>query len=212
MRRSRPRLGLLLALTVAVACRARAQDGGQSRLETLPPVGYGSLTQSDLALRMQNDEIEIRFVPLDERVIRLLAKDAYRSLTGLVASRRPQIDSVARVAGTSRPGLALVTFFSLRDGARFEPQTLTIVLRSRIYRAIGIVPTTPRFNSQQLAVREQASAIYLFEEEIPVTDAFSLQYLGLTSEDWSRKQERLERERARVAARSRTERPDSSPR
>jgi hypothetical protein len=201
------RAGLALALAWTPIAAAGAQDGDH-RSGTLPPVGYGSLTQSDLSLQLRSDEIEIRFVPLDERVTRLLARDAYRSLNGLVAGRRQQIDSVARMAGTARPGLALVTFFALRAGARYDPQTLTIVLRNRIYRPIGIVPFTPRFTAQQLEVREQVSAIYLFEEEIPVTDAFTLGYFELSSENWSRKQAALERERARVEARSRTERTD----
>lgn len=209
--RSTPPLSLLVALAAALATPAcaSAQEGETGR-EALFPAGYGSLTQSDLALRVRNDEIEVRFVPLDHRVTRLLARDAYESLNSLVLSRRRQIDSVASVAGISRPGLALVTFFGLRAAASYDPQTLTIAVRNRVYRPLGIVPITPRFTAQQLGVREQVSAIYLFEEEIPVTDAFSLAYQGLTSEDWSRKQTMLDRERARVAARARVQRPEGA--
>ena len=188
---------------------ASAQDGGQDPAGALPPPGYGTLTQSDLSLRMRNDELEIRFVPLDPRVTRLLAPDAYESLNSLVRSRRRQIDSVASIAGTSRPGLALVTFHALRAAARYDPQTLTLVVRNRFSRPVGIVPFTPRFTTQQLEVREQVSAIYLYDEEIPVTDAFSLNYNGRASDDWARKQTTLDRERARVAARSRVQKPDT---
>jgi hypothetical protein len=51
-------------------------------------------------------------------------------------------------------------------------------------------------------VREQVSAIFLFEEELPVNDSFSILYAGQTSDDWQGKQRSLDRERARVASRA----------
>jgi hypothetical protein len=169
----------------------------------LPPPGYGSLTQNDLSLRIRTEDIEMRFVPLDPRVTVLLGRDSWNSLRSLVESRRPSIDSVGRAAGVSRPGLALVTFFAQRANARFDPQTLTLVTRNRVFKPLGIVPFSGRFSAQQLNVREQVSAIYLFEEDLPVNDSFSVSYGGLTSEDWERRQPTLDRERARVASRSR---------
>lgn len=201
-------LGLALAAaTSAGAGPAAAQDDPLGTDQALPPAGYGSLTQQDLALRGANDEIEIRVVPLDERVIRLLARDAFESLRGLVAGHRRQIDSVASRAGVSAPGLALVTFFGRRPAARFDPQVVNLQVRNRIYQPLGIVPITPRFTSEQLEVREQVSAIYLFEERIPVTDDFSVSYIGFQSEAWSNKRTTLDRERARVQARARAQRP-----
>jgi hypothetical protein len=199
-------LGCAWALLAAVPALAQEDQGPQDQL---PPPGYGSLTQSDLALRVRTDELEVRLVPLDERVTRLLARDAYASLQGLVHSRRSSIDSVARHSGISSPGLALVTFFGGREGARFDPQTLTVLIRNQELQPRGIVPFTPRFTSQQLNVREQMSAIFLFGELLPVTDDFRFSYQGRDSEPWENKQRILDRERARVAARSRLTRPDS---
>jgi hypothetical protein len=196
------------AWAVLAAAPALAQDG-RGALDPLPPPGYGSLTQSDLALRVRSDELEVRLVPLDERVTRLLARDSYQSLQSLVHSRRSSIDSLAKLSGISAPGLALVTFFGGREGARFDPQTLTLVIRNGVLRPRGIVPFSPRFTSQQLNVREQVSAIFLFDELLPVTDDFSFSYQGRNSEDWQNKQRLLDRERGRVAARSRVTRPDS---
>lgn len=198
-------------LLAALTAPALAQNTGHAGVDALPPGGHGSLKQDDLALRVRNAEIEVRFVPLDPRVTILLARDSYESLHGLVESRRRAIDSVAAAAGVSRPGLALVTFFGQRAGARFDPQTLTIGVRNRVYRPLGIVPFSPRFTNQQLEVRDQVSAIYLFEESIPVTDEFQVAYAGLFSENWSRKQPALERERARVTSRARAQRPDRAP-
>jgi hypothetical protein len=167
------------------------------------PGGFGSLTQNDLALRIRTPDLDVRFVPLDGRVTRLLARDSWESLRSLVESRRPAIDSVANMSGVSRPGLALVTFFGQRANARFDPQTLTVVVRNRQFRPLGIVPFSGRFTSQQLDVREQVSGIYLFEEDLPVDDSFSILYAGQTSDDWQGKQRELDRERARVAQRAR---------
>lgn len=118
-------------------------QGTTGQMEQLPPPGYGSLSQSDLSLRVRSGDLDIRLVPLDERVTRLLARDAYQSLQGLVQSKQSAIDSLARVAGISAPGLALVSFFAQREGTRFDPQTLTLLIRNRLFRPRGIVPFSP---------------------------------------------------------------------
>jgi hypothetical protein len=199
-------LALLLAL-LGCASPAKGQSGERARPL---PAGYGTLTQNDLALRLSNDDLEIRFIPLDHRVTRLLARDAYQSLLGLTDSHRREIDSVASRGGVSQPGLALVSFFGLRPDVRFDAQTLTLLIRNRVFRPIGIIPLNPKFTSGQLGIREQASAIYLFEEDLPVSDSFTLSYGGLTSEDWQNKLPTLDRERARVAARASGEQRDTS--
>jgi hypothetical protein len=186
-----------------------AAQGAPGATNELTPAGYGSLTQEDLALRIRTPEIEVRFVPLDVRVTRLLGRDSWESLRTLVLSRRPAIDSLSNLSGVSRPGLALVTFQGQAANARFDPQTLTVVVRSREFRPLAIVPFSGRFTSQQLNVREQVSAIYLFEEELPVNDSFSISYAGQASSDWQLKQRSLDRERARVALRARANTRDS---
>jgi hypothetical protein len=190
---------LLLWLVTATSLAAQGTQGD----DDLPPAGYGRLNQNDLSLRLRSNELEVRFIPLDQRVLRLLAKDAYESLVGLVRSRRGSIDSVGNLAGISRPGLALVSYFALSDRARIDPQTLTVMVRNRVFQPLGIVPLSPRFSAQQLNVREQVSGIYLFEENLPVDDSFTISYSGLTSDDWQGKQRDLDQERARVAARAR---------
>jgi hypothetical protein len=152
----------------------------------------------------------VRFVPLDARVTRLLGRDSWESLRSLLESRRGSIDSVATMSGVSRPGLAFVTFFGQQANVRFDPQTLNVLVHGRELRPLGIVPFSGRFTSQQLNVREQVSAIYLYEEELPVNDAFTIAYAGQTSEDWIGRQRTLDRERARVSLRLRDEAPDSA--
>jgi hypothetical protein len=200
----------LLTTLALLGCAGPA--AGQSGDRTRPlPAGYGSMTQNDLSLQVRNEDLEIRFVPLDPRVTPLLARDAYHALRTLVESNRRAIDSVAARAGVGDPGLALVRFFGQRPDARFDPQTLTLVIRNRVFRPLGLIPIGGRFTSQQLNVREQASAIYLFEEDIPVDDSFTFSYAELQSEDWQRKQPTLDRERAAVAARARGRTRDTTP-
>jgi hypothetical protein len=194
--------GAWVLLALAPATAGCAQSPGAVP-DPLASPGYGSLTQNDLSLRIRTDDIEVRFIPLDIRVTVLLARDSWESLRSLVLSRKPAIDSVARAAGISRPGLALVTFFGQRADARFDPQSLTLVTRNRVFQPLGIVPFTPRFTSQQLNVREQVSAIFLFEEDLPVNDSFTISYAGRTSDDWRGKQPALDRERSRAALRER---------
>ena len=201
------RLSCVWTLLAAPPACAWAQGGA---VDPLPPPGFGSLKQSDLALNVRSDELEVRLVPLDQRATRLLARDAYESLESLVHSRRVAIDSVARIYGISSPGLALVTFFGGRGGARFDPSTLTLGIRNRVLRPRGVVPFSPRFSAQQLDLREQVSAIFVFDELLPVTDDFTFGYQGRTSESWGNKQRLLDRERGRVAARARVIRPDSA--
>jgi hypothetical protein len=195
------------AVLALLGCAAPVR--GQSGVRALPP-GYGTLSQDNLALRVRNDDLEIRFIPLDPRVTRLLARDAYQSILGLVETNRRGIDSVASRAGVSQPGLALVSFFGVRPDVRFDAQTVTLLIRNRAFQPIGTIPLTPRFTSGQLGVRDQASAIYVFEETIPVDDSFTVSYGALTSEDWQNKQPTLDRERARVSARARSERADTT--
>ena len=205
----RPWSLLLLVALLGARGIASAQTGaGGSGL--VPPGGYGSLTQSNLALQIRTADLDVRFVPLDARVTRLLARDSWESVRSLLASHRVAIDSVANMSGVARPGLAFVSFFGQRAGARFDPQTLTVLVRSRELRPLGIVPFSGRFTSQQLGVREQVSAIYLYEEELPVNDSFTISYAGQTSSDWQDKQTTLDRERARVAGRSRDSVSDSA--
>lgn len=201
----------LVALLLGTACAPHAHSqattpadsarGTPASVATDSSRSYGTLSQSDLSLRMRSDDIEIRFVPLNERVTRLLAPDAYQSLRGLRSARQTSIDSVARVNGLSQPGLALVTFYGQREGVRFDPQLLTVVSRGRFLRPVGVVPLSPGFTSQVLAQRGQAMAIFLYDELIPVDEAFTLTYDTLTSDDWERKLPLLERERGRVSAR-----------
>lgn len=167
----------------------------------LPPPGFGVLNQDHISVRFTTGDLEVRFLPLDERVLRLVAKDGYESLRGLIDTRRPAIDSAAREIGITDPGLALVTFFALRSDARFDPENLNLLYRNQLERPLAMIPVTGNFTGRQLNVRTQASAIYLFEIPLPVFELFELTYGGVQSGAWSEALRRLERARVQVQAR-----------
>lgn len=196
---------MIVALTACSRAVAQAPTSGE-----LPPPGYGSLTRDFIAIQVVLGDVQVRFVPLDERLLRLTAPDAYESLHGMVASRQTQIDSAAQAAGTSNPGLAMVTFFALRQEAPFDPDNVTFTHRNQIYRPVAILPLTGNFTSRQLGVRQQASAIYLFEQPIPVFEPFSVFYQTSVSNGWNEILRRVDRERVRVQSRWQSERGDST--
>ncbi len=192
----------ILALAALAACTQGVQAQTGTGGGDLPPAGYGTLNQGDLNLRFGVADIEVRFLPLDERILRLLGPDAYASLHGLVQSRGAALDSIAQSAGISTPGYALVSFFALRPDAQYDPDNLSLFIRNQLYRPIGILPFTGDFNARRLDVRQSATAIYVFESPIPVYEEFQVVYGPRTSEGWRDVLPRIERERARVMARA----------
>ena len=189
----------MLAL-VSFASPAKGQDSTSAQGD-LPPAGFGTLNQEDIAVTLRQEDLEIRVLPLDERVLRLLAPDAYASLHGILQTRAAEIDSVSRRNGVAVPGILFVTFFARRAGARFDPQTLNVVIRNQLYRPIGVVRYSANFNSQQLEVRQQASGLILFEETLTVFEPFTISYGSISSDAWESKLTRIQRERARVTGR-----------
>jgi len=187
------RNGTWLLLAV-LAAPVAAQD-------TIPP-GFGTLKRDDIVVRFATTNLEIQCLPLDEQVIRLLATDTYKSLTQLVQSRRDDITAAAERAGVVKPTLLLVTFYGLVPQARFNPEDLNIASRGRLFRPAGIVPLSPTWGSYQLDARQQAVAIYLFEDGITFRESLSVSYQGLTNESWGRALRLLDQERSRVRARA----------
>ena len=200
---------LAVCLTIAASGVVQAQSAVGIPGSDLPPAGYGSLSQDNISLRATLGDLDIRFLPLDEGLLRLLANDAYASLHGLVASKQQAIDSVARAAGVTSPGLALVSFYALKQAAQFEPQNLYVVIRNQQYPPVGIIPFTANFSARQLDQRQQATAILMYDRFIPVYEGFSVAYLGQSSDAWSGLLLRIDRERARVMGKVRRDAVDT---
>lgn len=177
--------------------------------EAIPP-GYGRLNQDDISLRLSTGDLEIRFLPLGEGVLRLLTADGYRAFRDLRASKQAAIDSVAQRMGIAAPGLALVTFFGSREGVRFEPQFIAINANGQQLRPAGVVPMSANFSNQQLGNREQASAIFVFDRPLPLAQEFTLLYQATSTDAWRARLAVITRERDRITARIRAGVPPDS--
>ena len=170
--------------------------------EDLPPAGFGTLRQDQVAIRLTTPNLAVRALPLDERIIRLLAPDTYASLVELRRSRTADIASASRAAGVDSATVFVVTFFGLQPETRFEPDQVYISSQNAFFRPIGVVPVTPRWSEGQLRQREQAVAIYLFQPGIALLQPFTLYYAELSSNAWEATLRTIEAERSRVLARA----------
>ncbi len=203
-----------LALGALLSCspppRVSAQAPGLGAARDTVPAGFGSLRRDDIAMRLATDQLQVQIFPLDERVIRLLASDTYRSLEQLLESRRQDITDAARRAGLANPTLVMVTFFGLAPGARFTPEDVQLQSRGRLFRPVEIVPLSPTWNTLQLDQRQQAIAVYLFDEGISWLEDLSVNYQS-SAASWSRALQLLEQERVRVRARAQSQPPTPNP-
>ena len=185
-----------LAAAAAAAPAALAAQGSD-----LPPAGFGSLRQDQVAVMITTENLAVRVLPLDERVIRLLAPDTYSSLHALVQSRTAAIAAAARTVGRDSAAAFFVTFFGLQPQTSFVPDQVSIQSQGIFYRPLGILPLSPQWNDARLDQRQQASAIYLFDPTIPVSLTFTVSY-GPSSATFDNAITLLQSERTRVLARA----------
>lgn len=195
--------GLLgAAILMAGVTPARAQD-------TLPS-GFGTLKRDDIVITFSTGALQIQLLPLDESVTRLLAPDTYASLTQLIKQHQADIDDQAQRAAVQNPTLVLVTFFGMVSQARFVPEDVDLTSRGRLFRPAGIVPLSPQWGGQQLDARQQATAIYVYENGVAFGESLTASYEGLTNDSWSKTVSKLNTERMRVLARASAKAPPAS--
>lgn len=166
------------------------------------PVGFGSLRQDDIAIRLQPAGMIVRAIPLDENVIRLLTPDSYRALRDLEESNRVAIERITRRSGGRRPAAWYVSFYGLQPEARFSPMELVITSAGQDFRPIDVIPLSTGFGEQRLRQRETQSAVYLYPGEIDVDHPLVVTFQGERDATWEQILQRIERERALVRARA----------
>ena len=194
-------------LTAALTACAQAQQDTSAMLDdALPPAGYGTLRQEAVALRLRTDQVQIQVVPLDERVIRLLAPDTYNSLHRLSRSKQTDVEAAARRHGVRDPTLFLVTFFGLQPETRFTPEDLAVTSQNRLFRPLEILPLSPLWSGHQINQRETAMAIYLYGDGVRVLDPFVVEYVIIRNDSWEQILRVLDGERASVLARATADR------
>jgi hypothetical protein len=166
------------------------------------PVGYGTLHQEDLSLRIQLPGVLVRAIPLDESVIRVLSPDSYRALHDLVASRRTELTERASRYGVREPSLWYFSYFGMQPDARFSPDEVVINSSGRVFRPLAIVPLSPGFGEQRLEQRGVQTAIYVFDDGIDVNLPLTVTVQSVQSANWESNMRRIERERALVRSRA----------
>ncbi len=194
--------GLIALFAACVTPAARAQSGD------LPPAGYGTLRQDQIGVRLVTSAIAVRVIPLDERVIRLLAVDAYQSLHAMAAAKSRTIDSTARSVGRDSASLFMVTWYGLQPQTQFSPDQLYITSQGREYRPLGIIPLTNGFSEARLDQRMQALGIYVYEPGIDVMRTFTVTYQDSTSDAWTQSLQLLDAERNRARSRAQAAQPN----
>jgi hypothetical protein len=210
-------LGAFLLLAGATACASSQQPSGAAPAGAAPtfdaplnasalvPPGYGTLRQDDIAIRLQLPGVQVKAIPLDETVIRLLSPDSYRALRDLQESRRADLSAVARRFGLQQYRLWYVSYFGLTPEARFSPNEVTITNNGRDFRPLDVLPVTAGFGENRLQQRETQSALYLFDGALDVSQPVTLRVESATdAETWTAALRRIERERALVRSRAAT--------
>lgn len=209
-RRALPAMFLVYAMT---ACAGGGQvAAGQSQTLTpisddttgraSVPVGYGTLRQDDIAIRMELPGLIVRAIPLDENLIRLLTPDSYRALRELQESNKQAIAAVTRRTGGRSPDLWYVSFYGVLPDVHFSPMELVITSSGRDFRPLEVIPLSSGFGEQRLKQREAQSAIYLFDEAIDLDQPLSVSFQNVRDDTWEQILTRIERERALVRARA----------
>lgn len=196
----------MTALTVLTALTAPTAWGGAEALGQdvePPPAGYGTLKQEDISIKFETPTLQIRMLPLDERVIRLLAPDSYEGLRALKALKASAVDSAAQRFAVRDPSLFVVTFFGRQTRSEFNPDDIAITSRNQFYRPLAVLPLTPGWSEQRLDQRQTATAVYVFEPGIYALEPMQVSYAGITARDWDdARLRRLEEERSVVLVRA----------
>lgn len=176
-----------------------------TRLDTAPPLvppNYGTLKQDDIAIHVQVGQVQVRAIPLDESVIRVLAPDSYRSLRGLRESKRDAVDRLAARYLLRERNIWFVSFFGLAPDARFNPGELTLSVSGRDYRPLEVLALSNGFGEQRLNVRETQSALYLFGDGIDLAQPIVVRMQGVEDVTWGAIVQRIEQERALIRGRA----------
>jgi len=166
------------------------------------PVGFGTLRQDEIAIRLELQGLIVRAIPLDENLIRLLTPDSYRALRELQESNKQSIAAVTRRTGGRAPDVWYVSFYGVEPDVHFSPMELVITSAGRDFRALEVLPLSSGFGEQRRRQRETQSAIYLFDESIDLDQPLTVTFQSVRNDSWDQILTRVERERALVRARA----------
>jgi hypothetical protein len=203
-------LPLLVLAVGACASMPMVEEGAPAatvaigRDALLVPVGFGTLRQDDIAIRLSlPGGLQVRAAPLDESFIRLLSPDSYRAMGELIASKAEDITRLQQRARMPSYALWVVNFFALEQGeTRFSPLEVVIRNAGRDFRPLDVFPMTPGFGEYRLRQRETQSAVLAFDGLLDPNQPLSMIVETTESSGWQAVLQRVERERALVRSRA----------
>lgn len=206
---------LIPVVLYSVACAtgqpalAQLPPASQVAADTLDPnyvpVGFGSLRQDAIAIKVApSSGLQVRAVPMNEQVIRLLSPDSYRALNGLITSKQQELDQIKQRNRLPSYSIWYVSFYGLEQGeTRFSPQEFIISNTGRDFRPIDILPLSGGFGEFRLRQRETQSALFVFDGQIDINQPTTAKMEGVSSvTDWTRVLQDIERERSLVRSRA----------
>lgn len=206
---------IALLAAPAFACGGTASQAGVTpspaapRAPDLPrdtaalvPAGFGTLHQDEIAIRLLVGQVQVRAVPLEESVIRVLSPDSYHSLNGIRQSQAAAVDRLAARYLLRERNVWLVSFFGLAPDARFMPTELTLTVSGRDFRPLEILPLSSGFGQQRLRQHETQTALYLFPDGVNLAQPIVARMENSTDASWAETLRRIDQERALVRSRA----------
>ncbi|MES2524381.1 MAG: hypothetical protein V4617_16905 [Gemmatimonadota bacterium] len=169
------------------------------------PAGFGSLRQDDIALKFSpSNGLQVRAIPLDERWIRLLSPDSYRTLREQINSKARALEAVTDRERLPSYSIWSVSFSAIEQGeTRFSPREFIITNVGRDFRPLDILPLQTGFGEYRLKQRETQTALLIFDGQLDVNQPLTAQMEGTPSiTNWNEIIRRVERERSLVRSRA----------
>jgi hypothetical protein len=168
----------------------------------LIPAGYGTLRQDDISIKLTLEGVLVQLLPMNESVIRTLSPDAYRMLHELRQGYESKIRAYAAQYGLRDDNVWYVSFYGMAPDATFSPLDLTIRAPGRDFTPLHVIPVTPGFGQNRLQVRDVQSALYLFDDGLPLNQPLTVVMGTVTDDSWQDIERKIEAEQAHVRARA----------
>lgn len=186
-----------------IALLLLAAPGTALAQPALPPAGFGSMRQDDIALVVQHLGLTVKAIPLDESVIRALAPDSYRSMHALGESKARQLDAIARRLGLSSVQVWYVSFSTVEQGeARYDAYDFLVRSGGQDFRPLDVLALTPGFGEGRVRAREAQFAILAFDPAIDLNQPLVLTVATQQNSAWTDILRRLEQERTLIWSRA----------
>ena len=154
----------------------------------MPPDYDGLLVRNDITVTMRGGDLEITITVMDDRITRFATKEIRDYLNKFIEDRLADNRNYDP-QDPKRPIPFLVNFRALGQEVRYEPQELVIYNYGQKYKAIDVIPISPKFNDRVAYIRQPpVSAIYLFDRSIDLNAKdLTISYFGsLEFSNWIR--------------------------